>query len=65
MSWHHTHTGARVIHAMHDAHLVNALLKALSLGDGPEEVRPLAAEVVRRGIEAKAINEVLRRRVRP
>jgi len=49
------------IGALHDAHLINALLKTLGEGRPEREVRPLAAEVVRRGLNEAAMNEAAAR----
>lgn len=51
-----THTGKVVrLRAMHDAHLVNALLKSLAEGEPRAITEPLSAEVVRRNLREMAI----------
>jgi hypothetical protein len=52
------------IRQMHDAHLINTLLKALAAGVSPRYTRALAEEVNARGLRDAAFAEVERRRPR-
>ncbi len=50
------HNGVTVpVVEMADAHLLNALMKAFLEEDPPEITHPLAAEVLRRGIQSQAL----------
>lgn len=54
--WWQGHDGHFVhVQAMADAHLLNALLRALADGDPPTITHVLAEEVIRRGLESVAL----------
>lgn len=44
------------IRSLDDHHLINALLRALAHGEPERVTRPLAAEIVRRGISEMALD---------
>ncbi len=59
--WYQSRKGSLAIRGLHDAHLINALLRCLAVGDDPGIVEPLTREVVRRGLVDEAMREAERR----
>ena len=55
-----TKSGVRLpLRSLHDAHLINAYLKALAEGHPEGITRPLAVEVIRRGLADRVWSEAL------